>query len=213
MRMGRLKKTSCPGRDPMYQKLPNLVIGFHGCSKEVFEKVVFRGEQMKVSNNEYDWLGNGIYFWEQNYQRAEEWAKAHSKGNEPAVIGAVLDLGYCLNLTDTASTEILAQGYELLKLRCAALGTDLPKNRRPNKDGDILVRNLDCSVIELIHAHNHKKNSPEYDSVRGVFFEGGEAYPGACFRERTHVQICIRNPNCIKGVFRPLSPRDGYSMP
>lgn len=46
----------------MYQKLPNLVIGFHGCTKKVFDAVVLRGDQMKSSNNEYDWLGNGIYF-------------------------------------------------------------------------------------------------------------------------------------------------------
>jgi len=40
------------------------------------------------------------------------------------------------------------------------------------------------------------------DSVRGVFVEGEEVYPGAGFREKTHVQLCIRNLDCIKGVFR-----------
>ncbi len=76
----------------MYKKLPNLVLGFHGCEREVFEKGVFYGEPMRISNNTYDWLGNGIYFWEQNYLRAYEWAEKSPKIKEPAVIGAVIGL-------------------------------------------------------------------------------------------------------------------------
>ena len=62
---------------------------------------------MKPSENTYDWLGHGIYFWEHNYQRALEWAQQSPKVEHPAVIGAVIDLGYCLNLTDSASTDYL----------------------------------------------------------------------------------------------------------
>lgn len=50
----------------MYSKLPNLILGFHGCSNDVYRKVIVEGEQLNKSNNSYDWLGNGIYFWEQN---------------------------------------------------------------------------------------------------------------------------------------------------
>ena len=46
----------------MYSKLPNLVLGFHGCHKDVFDSVVKGGQHLKRSENEYDWLGNGIYF-------------------------------------------------------------------------------------------------------------------------------------------------------
>lgn len=59
----------------MYSKLPNLVLGFHGCSKTVYENVIVNGSQLNKSNNTYDWLGNGIYFWEQNYERAKECTK------------------------------------------------------------------------------------------------------------------------------------------
>lgn len=197
----------------MYQKLPNLVIGFHGCTKEVFNAVVLQGNQMKSSNNEYDWLGNGIYFWEQSYQRAREWAEQHCKGHEPAVIGAVIDLGYCLNLTDSASSDILKRGYLILTKLCAVTGINLPENRRTNPLGDILVRNLDCAVIEQVHNYNRALKLPEYDSVRGVFWEGNAPYPGSCFKEQTHVQICVRNPNCIKGVFRPRERNENYSIP
>ena len=42
-----------------------------------------------------------------------------------------------------------------------------------------------------------------FDSVRGLFVEGGEVYPGSGFRSKTHVQICVVNPNCIIGCFIP----------
>lgn len=47
----------------MYRKLPNLVLGFHGCHRDVFKNVIYEGQPLKASSNSYDWLGNGIYFW------------------------------------------------------------------------------------------------------------------------------------------------------
>jgi hypothetical protein len=46
-------------------------------------------------------------------------------------------------------------------------------------------------------------SQPAFDSVRAAFIEGDKIYPGAGFNEKTHIQICIINPNCIKGFFKP----------
>lgn len=197
----------------MYQKLPNLVLGFHGCDESVFERVIYRGEPMKKSENSYDWLGHGIYFWEQNKQRASDWAKKSSKIKKPAVIGAVIDLGRCLNLMDDSSSEWLKKGYQILEIRCEAAGIELPKNRPSQKGTDILLRDLECAVIQQIHLYLQENHETGFDSVRGVFVEGGPPYPGAEFREKTHVQICIINPNCIKGYFNPLEPDKHYIIP
>lgn len=99
----------------MYQTLPNLVLGFHGCSRETYEKVLYYHEELSSSTNDYDWLGNGIYFWENSYDRALEWAQTHKAEEEPSVVGAVIDLGFCLNLSDYGCTQALCQAYELLK--------------------------------------------------------------------------------------------------
>ena len=167
----------------MYQKLPNLVLGFHGCNKEVFTRVINEGQHLKKSENSYDWLGNGIYFWEQNYQRAIEWAEDRY-GDNAAVIGAVIDLGYCLNLTDSASVGILRVGYDILKLRCEITEAKLPCNRKSTKSEDVLLRDLDCAVIEQIHDFNRTVNNMMYDSVRGIFIEGAAPYDGSEFREK-----------------------------
>lgn len=197
----------------MYSKLPNLVLAFHGCDKSVADKVLLKGKHLKASANTYDWLGHGIYFWEQNYERALEWAKESGKIKNPAVVGAVIDLGYCLNLTDSASETILKRGYEFLKFRCEITNEPLPENRASKSSSDILLRDLDCAVIQHVHELNKMAGRKDFDSVRGIFVEGKEPYPGSEFRIKTHVQLCIVNPNCIKGYFRPLRQNNNYDLP
>ena len=48
----------------MYSKRSGLIVGFHGCDKSIRDKVLTNPEEgLKPSNNIYDWLGSGIYFW------------------------------------------------------------------------------------------------------------------------------------------------------
>lgn len=195
----------------MYERLPSLVLGFHGCDRATFENVLYKNEKLKDSNNTYDWLGNGMYFWENSYQRAYDWAAG--KYMDPAVIGAVIALGKCLNLTDYHSSEILKRGYEILKLNLDALKMSLPKNKKMDKNGDLLLRDLDCAVIQQIHDYHKEQRITPYDSVRGVFFEGAPSFPGSEIREKTHIQLCVVNPNCIKGFFCPREVNDGYNVP
>lgn len=37
----------------MYSKLPNLILAFHGCSKETFEQVIAKGQGLAKSENKY----------------------------------------------------------------------------------------------------------------------------------------------------------------
>lgn len=59
----------------MYSRLPSIVIGFHGCDASVRDGVLTGELDLQPSRNSHDWLGAGVYFWEQNYARAEEWAQ------------------------------------------------------------------------------------------------------------------------------------------
>jgi hypothetical protein len=193
----------------MYSKLPHFILGFHGCSKETYHKVLHENKFLETSKNDYDWLGHGIYFWEQDYRRALDWAK-EKYGNNFGVIGAIIDLGYCLNLSDTQYVAFLKVGYETLESR---LGKEkVPKNRG-KRGNDMLLRDLDCAVIQQIHELTQDLEIGSFDSVRGLFIEGEQVYPGSGFCDKTHIQICVVNPNCIKGYFSPLIADESYSIP
>ena len=123
----------------------------------------------------------------------------------PGVLGAYMDLGNCLDLTDSNSLQQLLLPYKTLKQTLSLAGLDMPVNIDPLKikSKDRILRKLDCAVISTLHELRQKAGLPAYDSVRGVFWEGEELYPGAGFREKNHIQIAIINPNCIKGFFLP----------
>ena len=190
----------------MYPAKPGLLIGFHGCDETVRDDIIAGVMTLNPSQNKYDWLGNGIYFWENNYERALDYARNPSgkrKFQSPAVLGAVIDLQYCLDLLDTAHLLHVKEAHGKFVQSAKVLGREIPINKLIGNSNDLLIRNLDCAVIESLHHQRDLYGLPPFDSVRGVFTEGKELYPGAGFRDKNHIQICIRNPNCIKGYFLP----------
>lgn len=195
----------------LYSKLPNLVIGFHGCDRKAYKNALYKHQHIFRSEHTYDWLGHGIYFWEHSYERAVCWAKDNKE--DPAVIGAVIDLGNCLNLTDYKSASILKNGYDILKYECEHSDSTLPINRDKKGTTGKIIRDLDCAVFQRIHSYNEHEKKKPFDSVRGVFFEGDSIYPGTELKEKTHIQLCITNPNCIKGYFRPQEIDEKFIMP
>ena len=95
----------------------------------------------------------------------------------------------------TVGIDMVRAAYESLSETLSAAGQPLPVNR------DRFRRQLDCAVIEHLHAI-YEAHGGSIETVRAAFPEGREIYPGAGFDEKTHIQIALRNLDCIKGVFR-----------
>lgn len=202
----------------MYSILPSFAIGFHGCDKAIAEEILSGKARLSPSTNAYDWLGHGIYFWENNPKRAEEYAeliKEHPGRckeiiTEPAVIGAIIDLGHCLNLLDSKNLELVKQSYKTYEKACIEENAVLAENKGKEAEG-LPLRSLDCAVINFLHAQrkelvSENKVDYEFDTVRAVFVEGERLYEKAGFYDKSHIQICVRQPNSIKGYFRVLEP-------
>jgi hypothetical protein len=103
-----------------------------------------------------------------------------------------------------------------MKADFLTLGKDLPKNNDLPKDEfhDLVLRELDCAVIEYMHQKITEEIESDlvakgyselkhFDTTRGIFTEGGPAFEGAGIQTKNHIQICIRNLNCIKGFLFP----------
>lgn len=184
------------------------VLGYHGCDAETAERAIAGEIDLVESDQSYDWLGPGIYFWESDPQRAFEWALwkvQNGKYRRAAVIGAAVDLGNCLDLTLRENLDLLRDAYASFAQHQVTAGVPLPENRKaPNSpDEDRLLRYLDCAVIRHLHKIVADEKSIEsFDSVRGMFTEGERVYPGSAIFEKTHTQIAVRNPSCILGVFK-----------
>jgi hypothetical protein len=191
----------------------SFVLGYHGCDEKTGERIL-AGEHVSLSRNAYDWLGTGAYFWENSPERALSWAKflrkhppsRSRKIDKPFVVGAIIDLGNCLDLSDAGSLAIIRSGFEQFKKTFESARAQLPVNERAHsRDEDLVKRHLDCAVVNFVHALRERSGLRAFDTVRGIFTEGGDLYPGAKIQAKTHVQVCVRNPAIsVKGYFRPL---------
>ncbi|MEO5335431.1 MAG: hypothetical protein H7841_00860 [Magnetospirillum sp. WYHS-4] len=189
----------------------SFVLGYHGCDESVAKDLLDGGE-FRASTNDYDRLGQGRYCWESNPLRGLEWARFLASGaisgrkvKNPTVVGAVINLGHCLDLTTSQGTQLVTEAHRSLVTMSEAAGNQLPGNK-----ANPPLRRLDCAVMEHLHQIRTELSLAPFDSVRGLFPEGEPLYPEAGFLDRTHVQICVRNPECIIGLFKV---RDEFLRP
>ena len=170
------------------------IYGFHGCSREDAENILLSFE-LRESANDFEWLGKGFYFWEDDPQRALDWAYARRKEN-PTVLGAIINPAQCLDLASSDGARLLRRAYEKLKAFYDYTGKEFPENRQGRRnDQDELKRYLDCAVVNTLF---EQKKIP---AVKSPFIEGSPVYPGGNFFEKTHTQICVREASCILGLF------------
>ncbi len=190
----------------LYRWQPGFVLGFHGTDEAVVESVLLTpANGLNKSESTTEWLGHGVYFWENDPARALDWAangKTKGKVTEPSVVGAIIDFGYCLDLTTISGLEEVQQAFEGLRSTYHEAGLELPKNVGGR---DRLKRELDCAVIQALHQYRLERELPAYDSVRAPFPEANDLYEGSGFREKNHIQVCVINTaRCIKGYFKPI---------
>lgn len=179
-----------------------VVLAYHGCDAAVAERLL-AGEPFRKSENDHDWLGAGVYFWEYGADRALQFARDQQRRGkvvEPAVVGALVQLGNCFDLMDTAYTDELPGAYQNFCSMLAQTGAMLPWNAGITPDKKL--RRLDCSVLND-YLDSFDMRGVAFDTVRCGFQEGERAFPGSGIYRESHIQISVRNPACILGVFRP----------
>ena len=72
----------------------------------------------------------------------------------------------------------------------------LPENRGKRHD-------LDCAVINSAITRHARRGGRPIQTVRGAFLEGEPVFPGSGILRESHIQIAVRDPSCILGLFRP----------
>jgi hypothetical protein len=135
-----------------------------------------------------------------------EWAdeaKTRDRIETPAVVGAVIDLGNCLDLLNRENIELVRETHGLFVEEQKRSGLPIPENKSLAGEPDKILRFLDRAVIQFLHEILDAAGEAAFDSVRGLFPEGNALYPGAGFRDRNHIQISVCNPKLILGLFYP----------
>ncbi|MGA2596119.1 MAG: hypothetical protein ABSH09_03805 [Bryobacteraceae bacterium] len=173
-----------------------VVVGYHGTSARYARDILNRGEY-RVSQNDYDWLGRGVYFWEHAPYRAWDWAR-YKYGSDAAVLESLIRLGRCLDLTDIRYTDAIKQAFDGLREAYAFKNIDLPQNRGK-------ARRLDCLVINYVAEFVF----PECETVRAPFLEGPPIFEGSAILSESHIQVVVRKTQEIILSIKDAHPLDG----
>ena len=198
----------------MHRLSSSSVLGYHGCDRQVGESLI-DGAQFIASENDYDWLGSGIYFWEANPRRGLEFATQLQKWRkgkaneikEPFVVGAVVEPSLCLDLTTSMGIQAVAAMHADFLDYCKQAGIDPPKNTGGQ---DFLFRKLDCAVINHLLNIRVAAGLPSFDVVKGVFIEGSRIYPESGFFEKLTSSFASAISRALRACFE--SRRTSYKL-
>lgn len=180
------------------------VVAFHGTRKSAAEKLI-SGTAFGKSENDDDWLGHGIYFWEYAPQQAWWWAERRYGAADAAVVGSLVRLGRCIDLLDPSNASLLVAAHAELDEALTSAGQTIKHNANTHKYRD-------CAVFNYLFAKLEQSNIL-VESARAVFvpLKAGKGLPRLWARSGVfrgaHIQLSVREPNNILAVW-PVR-RDG----
>jgi hypothetical protein len=165
-------------------------IGYHGTSTEAAQSILSTG--FEVSRNDYDWLGDGTYFFQDAPLRAWEWARQRF-GDNAAVVGAEIDLADCVDLLDIPWEHVVKDTYYRYVAQVIDSGRRLPRQTKG-------AHRLDRHVMNYL-AGWLVRDGFKVRSMRAAFAEGRPLFPGSALLSRSHVQISVRDIGAITRVW------------
>ena len=170
---------------------PLLVYGYHGTSRHKALEIIDRG--FNLSTNDYDWLGTGVYFFQDAPVRALAWASERYP-DSPVVIKSELALENCIDLLDINWNPIIQEAYTIFVSEYQKANKSLPlQNPQRSK-----AHRLDCAFFNYIVEKILEPQGETIGSIRAVFNEGDRIYPSSAIFDRSHIQILIRDLSLIK---------------
>jgi uncharacterized protein (DUF433 family) len=106
------------------------------------------GSEFLASEQSYDWLGPGVYFWENDPVRAFDWACLPWRNiKTPSVVGAVIDPGRCLDLTTQEGILAVRSAHKGLAKLHKLPEQPLPRNVGTEKP---CIRGLRITVYDVL---------------------------------------------------------------
>ena len=167
------------------------VYGYHGTSMDAAIEIIESG--FKPSNNDYDWLGEGVYFWQDAPIRAKQWAQSVYP-QQPAVIKSLIRLDNCIDLLDVGWIPSIRALYNRFVEDYQSSNLPLPTQNPGRSKAHRLDRTFFDYAVETINLSSTRK----VETIRSVFVEGENIYPSSAIYDLAHVQIAVRNTASIQ---------------
>lgn len=190
-----------------------IVKGYHGTTQSRARELV-AGSPFEFSANSGDWLGRGIYFWQDAPGRALVWARYRHRdsGETPAVVEVEITLENCLDFFDVRTYREVRQRYPEFQAFESRL--DPPISQAALKvekgkaflDGD--TPTTDIRTRKAIHNYRDRafidwyvevlaNRGYEVKTVRGIFLDGTALFTESFLFDWSHAQIAVLNHDVL----------------
>jgi hypothetical protein len=167
------------------------VYGYHGTSRENAESILRNG--FRSSNSGGDWLGAGVYFWQDAPKRALEWAKEKHPESPVVVIRSSIrfEEGKTMDLLDTDWFPTLIKAYDefLLQFNRSVPTQDIKKSH---------IHALDHEFLNYISDVINKEKPGKIAVIRAAFTGGKPIFNSSAIHNLSHVQIAVKDNIYIK---------------
>ena len=176
------------------------VVGYHGTTLTAAEEM--EAGRYIDSGRGSRWLGSGIYFFENDYRKAAEYADqaANDSGTQPALLQATIDISRCLDLTNPDSHTLIRTADQH-----AQRESNVSQMPLTIQNDEVIVgysglykdygKNIrDYRAIEKAVELGKNKHHRNYNAVRGIFIEGMAIYSTSYFYSHSHIAIAVRPP-------------------
>lgn len=191
---------------------------YHGTSREAAQKILDE-RRFKVSRNFGDWLGPGVYFFENSPLKALAWTQIKgwipncTADASPVVLETTIDSDECFDLFKTENIQLLksiarmaeAEGIVAPEQSQKAPvlkdhnGTRrrIPSGSKVSHDRYEFANIFDEKLVVLTLAALKEHDGRIFRAVRFPFWEGRQVRKGSYFFDHTNVQVCIFDYSAI----------------
>jgi hypothetical protein len=184
----------------------SIVDVYHVGAQEDILASLQHGSGLKWSTETEDWLGHGIYFWEDpswaEWWYVERWVE-HSDTRPGSILAAKIETELLLDLGNRNDSETFQEEAHLAMLSIQRRG------RPPRNDPARLGFALDCAVANSVQVA--LQGSGKY-GLRMPFFLGPSITKDGNFYANQHLQICLWNAEILQDARQLPSQPDRLSF-
>jgi hypothetical protein len=192
--VGRAARDTGPSRSGTAD-VAGTIVGFHGTTEEVALQIVRQAYPIS-RHRTADWLGDGLYCWQDAPWRALWWAERRARHEQatnpdvgphrPAVVRVEIERVSGFDLLD--ASPLVARFLRAAHALVEATSTAPPTNTGSHHD-------LDCAVINAAIERLAVERGIVAHWVRGVFLSGNPTsyFAGSALIKQAHVQFAVRD--------------------
>ena len=184
----------------------SIVDVYHVGAQEDILATLQHGSGLKWSTEADDWLGHGIYFWEDpswaEWWYVERWVE-RSDTRSGSILAAKIETGLLLDLGNRNDSKTFQEEANLALLSIQRWG------RPPQNDPANLGFSLDCAVANSVQTA--LQGSGKY-GMRMPFFLGPSITKDGNFYANQHLQICLWNVEILQDARQLPAQPDRLSL-